>query len=107
MIQNSSRYNQACLTWHAYVCKKYDQMDLKIRIEEVWKNRELLKDQKYTDAIRAVIEETDKGRLRVAEPAGAGWQVNEWVKQAILLYFGIQQMNTWTVGPMEFYDKMD
>jgi 2,3,4,5-tetrahydropyridine-2-carboxylate N-succinyltransferase len=82
-------------------------MDLKLRIEEVWKNRELLKDPKYKDAIRAVIEETDKGRLRVAEPLGDKWQVNEWVKQAILLYFGIQQMNTWTVGPMEFYDKME
>jgi 2,3,4,5-tetrahydropyridine-2-carboxylate N-succinyltransferase len=82
-------------------------MDLQNRIEEVWKNRELLKDQKYADAIRAVIEETDKGRLRVAEPVNDIWRVNEWVKQAILLYFGIQQMRTWNVGPMEFYDKMD
>jgi 2,3,4,5-tetrahydropyridine-2-carboxylate N-succinyltransferase len=87
--------------------RKLNLMDLKILIEEVWKNRELLKDQKkYTDAIRAVIEETDKGRLRVAEPFGEDWKVNEWVKQAILMYFGIQQMQTWTVGPMEFYDKM-
>jgi len=76
-------------------------------IEEVWKNRELLKDHKYTDAIRAVIEETDKGRLRVAEPDAGSWKVNEWVKQAILLYFGIQQMKTWTAGPLEFYDKME
>ena len=81
-------------------------MELKVRIEEVWKNRELLKDRAYTEAIEAVIEETDKGRLRVAEPDGNDWKVNEWVKQAILLYFGIRQMNTWTVGPMEFYDKM-
>ncbi len=82
-------------------------MELKARIEEVWKNRELLKDHKYTDAIRAVIEETDKGRLRVAEPDAGSWKVNEWVKQAILLYFGIQQMKTWTAGPLEFYDKME
>jgi 2,3,4,5-tetrahydropyridine-2,6-dicarboxylate N-succinyltransferase len=81
-------------------------MELNTLIEEVWKNRELLKESKYTEAIRAVIEETDKGRLRVAEPSPSGWKVNEWVKQAILLYFGIQQMKTWTVGPMEFYDKM-
>jgi 2,3,4,5-tetrahydropyridine-2-carboxylate N-succinyltransferase len=81
-------------------------MELKARIEEVWKNRELLKDVKYTDAIQEVIEETDKGRLRVAEPAGDEWKVNEWVKQAILMYFSIRKMNTWTVGPMEFYDKM-
>src|SRR3982751_4087516 len=82
-------------------------MELQATIEEVWKNRELLKDDHYTDAIRAVIEETDKGRLRVAEPEAGSWKVNEWVKQALLLYFGIQQMKTWKVGPMEFYDKME
>src|SRR3984957_14599712 len=81
-------------------------MDLKVRIEEVWKNRELLKDPKYADAIRAVIEETDKGRLRGAEPAGNEWKVNEWIKQAMIMYFSIKQLNTWTVGPVEFYDKM-
>lgn len=81
-------------------------MELKSTIEEVFKNRELLKNDTYVNAIRAVIEEVDKGRLRVASPGENGWVVNEWVKQAILLYFGIQQMQTWTVGPMEFYDKM-
>ena len=81
-------------------------MDLKTMIGEVWASRELLKDPRYADAVRAVIEETDKGRLRVAEPAGGDWRVNEWVKQAILLYFGIQPMQTWTAGPIEFYDKM-
>lgn len=93
-------------------------MDLKQLITEAWGNRELVKDSKYSDAVRAVIEEVDKGRLRVANPgaamvasgdpaaAGGGWTVNEWVKQAILLYFGIQQMQTWEVAPFEFYDKM-
>lgn len=82
-------------------------MELKARIEEVWNNRDLLKDHKYTEAIREVIEATDKGRLRVAEPEAGNWKVNEWVKQAILMYFGIQQMKTWTAGPIEFYDKME
>jgi 2,3,4,5-tetrahydropyridine-2-carboxylate N-succinyltransferase len=90
-----------------YFCKKFLLMNLKTQIEEIWKNRELIKEQNYRDVIKSVIEETDKGRLRVAEPTSEGWFVNEWVKQAILLYFGIQQMKTWTVGPMEFYDKMD
>jgi 2,3,4,5-tetrahydropyridine-2,6-dicarboxylate N-succinyltransferase len=75
-------------------------------ILEAWANRELLKDTKYTDAVKAVIEEVDKGRLRTASPTSDGWQVNEWVKQAILLYFGIQQMETFTLPPFEFYDKM-
>src|SRR5258708_2737996 len=93
-------------------------MELQQLIVEAWGNRELLKDAKYADAVRAVIEEVDKGRLRVAAPAtasvagggavtdGRGWTVNEWVKQAILLYFGIQPMQTWDLAPFEFYDKM-
>ena len=64
-------------------------MNLKENIEKAWQNRELLKDNSYQDSVKAVIEEVDKGRLRVAEPSAGGWQVNEWVKQAILLYFGI------------------
>ncbi len=84
---------------------------MKELILEAWVNRELLKENKYSDAVRAVIEEVDKGRLRVATPADpstppGGWVVNEWVKQAILLYFGIQQMQTWDLAPFEFYDKM-
>jgi 2,3,4,5-tetrahydropyridine-2-carboxylate N-succinyltransferase len=79
---------------------------MKELILEAWGNRELLKDNKYSDAVRAVIEEVDKGRLRTASPSESGWVVNEWVKQAILLYFGIQQMQTWDVAPFEFYDKM-
>jgi 2,3,4,5-tetrahydropyridine-2,6-dicarboxylate N-succinyltransferase len=81
-------------------------MELKIQIEEAWQNRELVKETKYQEAIRAVIEEVDKGRLRTASPVDEKWQVNEWVKQAILLYFGIQQMQTWELAPFEFYDKM-
>jgi 2,3,4,5-tetrahydropyridine-2-carboxylate N-succinyltransferase len=81
-------------------------MSLQVQIQEVWNNRELLKDSKYTDAVKAVIEEVDKGQLRVASPTDNGWVVNEWVKQAILLYFGVQQMQTWTLPPFEFYDKM-
>jgi len=75
-------------------------------IAAAWSDRNLLKENRYSDAVRAVIEEIDKGRLRVAEPIQDGWQVNEWVKQAILLYFGIQPMQTWEMAPFEFYDKM-
>jgi 2,3,4,5-tetrahydropyridine-2-carboxylate N-succinyltransferase len=79
---------------------------MKELIIEAWNKRELLKENKYSDAVKNVIEELDKGRLRVASPSGAGWTVNEWVKQAILMYFGIQLMQTWNVEPFEFYDKM-
>ena len=81
-------------------------MKLRESIEQAWTNRELLSSHDYQDAVRAVIEEVDKGVLRVAEPTENGWQVNEWVKQAILMYFSIQPMQTWNVEPFEFYDKM-
>jgi len=76
-------------------------------IEEVYSNRTLINEQRYQDAIRAVIEEVDKGSLRVSVPAGNGWEVQQWVKQAILLYFGIQKMKTWDLPPFEFHDKME
>lgn len=81
-------------------------MGLRELIAGAWADRELLKDKTYSDAVRALIEEVDKGRERVAFPSEKGWQVNEWVKQAILMYFGIQQMQTWDLEPFEFYDKM-
>ena len=76
-------------------------MKLRESIEQAWQNRELLSKTESQDAIRAVIEEVDKGRLRVAEPTASGWQVNEWVKQAILLYFGTQ--NCLFFNPNPFY----
>lgn len=75
-------------------------------IEQAWDNRELLKETATRQAIEHVIEELDKGRLRVAEPVGNDWQVNEWVKKAVVMYFPIRQMETIEVGPMEFHDKM-
>lgn len=76
-------------------------------IEKAWENRELLKEQTTINAINHVIEEIDKGRLRVAEPLSNGeWQVNEWVKKAVVMYFPIRQMETIEVGPFEFHDKM-
>lgn len=81
-------------------------MKLKETIELAWQNRDLLNEDSTREAIRQVMEEVDKGKLRVASPVENGWEVNEWVKQAILLYFAIQPMQTWHVEPFEFYDKM-
>src|ERR1700685_514180 len=75
-------------------------------IEAAWTNRELLKESKTQNAIREVIEQLDKGKLRVAERSGDAWKVNDWVKKAVILYFPIQQMETLEAGPMEFHDKM-
>ena len=75
-------------------------------IEKTWDNRELLSQEESQQAIRDVIELIDKGQLRVAEPSGDDWKVNEWVKKAVVLYFPIQKMETIEVGPFEFHDKM-
>jgi len=76
-------------------------------IEKAWEDRSLLSDKETIAAIEHVIEEIDKGRIRVAEPDGnGGWTVNEWVKKAVVMYFPIRQMETIEVGPFEFHDKM-
>lgn len=89
-----------------YFCQNLKIMEIKDTINEVWNDRSLLKQEAYSNAIKLVIEEVDKGRLRVAEPQGETWVVNEWVKQAILMYFAIQPMQTWELAPFEFHDKM-
>lgn len=75
-------------------------------IERAWEDRSLLSQTTTIDAIREVIDLIDKGSLRVAEPAGNGWQVNEWVKKAVVLYFPIQKMETYEVGIFEYHDKI-
>lgn len=75
-------------------------------IENIWDNRELLQIEESQNAIREVIRQLDLGELRVAEPTDNGWQVNEWVKKAVVMYFPIQKMETIEVGPFEFHDKM-
>lgn len=84
-----------------------DIQALRSGIEAAWENRELLSNADTQATIEAVIELIDKGALRVAEPEADGsWQVNEWVKKAVVLYFPIRKMETIEVGPFEFHDKM-
>ena len=81
--------------------------NLRSIIEEAWENHELLKKSETVQAIEDVLEAIDKGQLRVAEPLDNGeWQVNEWVKKAVVMYFPIRKMETIEVGPFEFHDKM-
>lgn len=81
-------------------------MSLQQTIENIWDNRDLLQNEDSQKAIREVISLVDKGELRTAEPTENGWQVNEWVKKAVVMYFPIQKMETIEVGPFEFHDKM-
>jgi 2,3,4,5-tetrahydropyridine-2-carboxylate N-succinyltransferase len=86
--------------------KKNKMDNLQTIIEQAWNNRELLKETATTDAIRKVVDLLDAGTLRVAEPIGDQWQVNEWVKKAVVMYFPIQKMETLEVGIFEYHDKI-
>lgn len=80
------------------------------QILEAWTDRSLLSNPIYKAAIDAIIQDLDTGKLRVAEPlngeAGGEWQVNEWIKKAILLYFISQTMKPEEVGIFSFNDKI-
>jgi 2,3,4,5-tetrahydropyridine-2,6-dicarboxylate N-succinyltransferase len=79
---------------------------LKNKIEEVWDNRDLMNEKEYQNAIKKVITLLDRGELRVAQPIQDGWQVNDWVKKGVILYFPLRTMKTIEVGPFEFHDKI-
>ena len=85
---------------------KAKKMSIQEIIEQAFENRELLSQTEVRQAITHVVEELDKGRLRVAEPTDGSWQVNEWVKKAVLLYFPICGMETTEAGPFEYHDKI-
>jgi 2,3,4,5-tetrahydropyridine-2-carboxylate N-succinyltransferase len=78
-------------------------------IEEAFENRQLLKEPAHRKAVLDTLEALDKGQLRVASPPsepGGDWTLHAWVKQAVLLYFGLRGMEKLEVGPFEFHDKI-
>jgi 2,3,4,5-tetrahydropyridine-2-carboxylate N-succinyltransferase len=81
-------------------------MNLKKTVEEAWENRELLKSQEVREVIFEVVDQLDRGVLRVAQKEETLWVVNDWVKKAVILYFPIKQMETIEVPPFEFHDKI-
>lgn len=81
-------------------------MKLKDTIEAAWENRELLKEEKVREAINEVVRRLDLGEERVAFPGDKGWEVNDWIKKAVILYFPIRSMETIEAGPFEFHDKI-
>ena len=91
-----------------YICANFRNLmtDLRNTIESAWDNRELLKEAATQEAIREVINLLDNGELRCAEPTSDGWQINEWVKKGVVLYFPIQKMETLEVGIFEYHDKI-
>ncbi len=80
--------------------------ELQAIIEKAWENRELLTNSETVEAIEKVVALIDRGKLRVANKVGTAWQVNEWVKKAVILYFPIRKMETMEMGQFEFHDKI-
>jgi 2,3,4,5-tetrahydropyridine-2-carboxylate N-succinyltransferase len=80
--------------------------NIKSIIEKAWNDRRLLQDTEVISTIREVVSMLDSGKLRVAQPTDNGWQVNEWVKKAVILYFPVQKMQKIENGPFEYHDKI-
>jgi 2,3,4,5-tetrahydropyridine-2-carboxylate N-succinyltransferase len=82
---------------------------LRARIEQAYADRQLLSDSDHRAAVEATIDALDRGELRVASPPereGDAWITHAWIKQAILLYFGLRKMEKLECGPFEFHDKI-
>ena len=82
-------------------------MDTRTKIiEQAWENRELLTNRKVIETLESVIDELDRGVLRVAEPAENGWHVNEWVKKAVLISFRINDNQIVRADHTNYFDKV-
>jgi len=81
-------------------------MKLKEIIEAAWDDRGLLGEKSVQEAIHEVVDQLDRGVLRVAQKESEGWKVNDWVKKAVILYFPIRKMETIEAPPFEFHDKI-
>jgi 2,3,4,5-tetrahydropyridine-2-carboxylate N-succinyltransferase len=75
-------------------------------LDKAWDDRSFLNNIEVQAEINKTIELLDKGLIRVAEPSGDEWIVNQWIKKAVILYFPIRKMETFEVGPLEFHDKI-
>lgn len=81
--------------------------ELKNKIENIYDNRALLSDKASQDAIRETMELLNHGDIRVAQKISQGnWEVNVWVKKAILLFFPISEMTEIHSGDISYYDKI-
>jgi 2,3,4,5-tetrahydropyridine-2-carboxylate N-succinyltransferase len=82
---------------------------LRTPVSAAFADRSLLRDTAHRGAVEETIAALDRGELRVASPPASeegAWTTHAWVKEAILLYFALRQMETIEVGPFEFHDKI-
>ncbi|MBI3185143.1 MAG: 2,3,4,5-tetrahydropyridine-2,6-dicarboxylate N-succinyltransferase [Myxococcales bacterium] len=82
------------------------EAELEERISAAFADRRMLGDAETAEAIRQALALLDQGLIRVAEKGASGWRVNQWVKEAILLFFAISEMKLMELPPFEFHDKV-
>ncbi|MBB3343255.1 2,3,4,5-tetrahydropyridine-2,6-dicarboxylate N-succinyltransferase [Luteimonas sp. RC10] len=85
---------------------------LQTLIEDAFARRAELTAQEIGDVVKPAVEQAmaglESGELRVAQPDGnGGWQVNEWLKKAVLLYFRSNDMAVIDAQPAPFWDKVE
>jgi 2,3,4,5-tetrahydropyridine-2-carboxylate N-succinyltransferase len=84
----------------------WDRGTLELLVRSAFAQRERLADPGVVQAVEAVIESLDGGRLRVAEHNGTEWIVHDWIQQAILLYFALREAAPMEAGALRFWDKI-
>ncbi|MEO6155490.1 MAG: 2,3,4,5-tetrahydropyridine-2,6-dicarboxylate N-succinyltransferase, partial [Thermomonas sp.] len=85
--------------------------ELRFIIDSAWERRTMLTLEEIEGSTRPAVDRViaglEKGWLRVAEPDGnGGWQVNEWLKKAVLLFFRTSEMELVEGYPAPFWDKV-
>lgn len=85
---------------------KTDFSQLQERVQAAFADRTKLSQVDFSKAVYETIDLLDNGQLRVASYEDGKWNTHAWVKEAILLYFGLAKMEKLEVGPFEFYDKI-
>ncbi len=83
---------------------------LQSTIEQAWENRERLSPgsapAKIGKAVAQVLDELDRGRLRVAEKVSGTWHTHQWIKKAVLLSFRLKDNQLVRAGSLQFFDKV-
>lgn len=84
-----------------------DLQSLESLVDAAYQDRSLLESEQHREAVLETVRRLDEGLLRVASKEDSGqWITHAWIKQAVLLYFGVQKMRVMETGPFEFYDKV-
>ena len=81
-------------------------VELERIVSAAYRETDRPKDERVREAVESTIAMLDSGKIRVAEKIDGDWRVNAWVKEAILLYFGMRPLETMEAGCLEFYDKI-